>query len=120
MLINYLSSSLARNKHILLVSIQPDALLPILKGYSGIIFGLPIHYGVQDCAGLAGDTIRKVAKDDPAVVGGGSDFPLIHNSVHELGDGKVHGPFNSMLGLVLHNFQRTTVALLRQRCILLL
>ena len=32
--------------------------------------------------------------------------PLIHNSIHELGDGEMHWPFNSMLGLVWHNFSK--------------
>ena len=74
--------------HVLhLFNVERDAHLPTLKGSGSIIFGVLIYYGDPACAGFTGDAISGIAKDDPAAVGRSLDFPLIHNSVHELGEG---------------------------------
>ena len=92
--------------YIQLFNVEPDAFLPVLKSSVFVLFGIPIHYGVQHCVGLVGDSISEIAKDDPVIVGGDLDVPLIHNSVHGLGDGEIHWPFNSIFGLVWHTFSK--------------
>ena len=86
--ITYCISSVEHVLH--LFNVERDAHLPTLKGSGSIIFGVLIYYGDPACAGFTGDAISGIAKDDPAVVVGGSDLPLIHNSVHELWYGVVH------------------------------
>ena len=63
-----------------------------------------IHYSVPESVSLACNAVSPVTEDDPAVVGGFLDLPLLHNSTDELRDGVVHCPFNSMNGLVCNDF----------------